>query len=1189
LFSAVDDHRNNLGQETCEKLFNCAGMEKNHRHFNEVWDEPDKWAEDMEVAPQKQGHRFIYHTVACRINFSGAHHMPTKEQLRTRLISKLKELFQLNQPDLDFGFYKIMHAKANQVSDFIEKDLVSIVEKEFSQIDDSKQADLKAAYEEAIATARKFGAPNPEDTDAVREARSKWEAAANTAKAEAEIYDHLHRFFERYYETGDFLSRRYYARETDDKAAPYAIPYNGEEVKLYWANADQYYIKTAEYFNTFTVDLTQAKEVQEQETGVFGKPTVPMPVHFKIVEATEGEHGNIKATDATTRYFIIHHPEPVKLSEENELLIQFEYRPDPEKTGQEGAWRDKRKAEAVETILKQLKELKDAGNYYSLLTIPAPTAKDKKRPLIAKYINQYTSRNTFDYFIHKDLGGFLRRELDFYVKNEVMRLDDIENADSPQVETYLRKIRIIRKVAHKLIDLLAQLEDFQKKLWLKKKFVVETNYCITLDRIPETLYPEIIANDAQRKEWVRLFAIDEIEAEEGVKGMGRPGYSELLSKEFLKANPFLVVDTRFFNEHFKAQLISSIDDFDKKCDGLLIHSENYQALSLLRGRYEKQVKCIYIDPPYNTEASPIAYKNSYRKSSWATLMKDRICLSHNLANNNGLLCATIDDFQHKELKEIIENSFGEENILGNLVIRNNPSGRPTPLGFAIAHEYAIFASKSKNVPIEKLPRTDSVNKRYKEKDDNGNYMWELLRKRGSDSERIDNPKAFYPFFVYKDGYLRLPEMVWNDSKKYWEIIEVPKKDEKIAYPIDENGVERRWRWGINRAREKITDLKAKINGNGQYTIYYKYRPPSGTTPTTNWIEAKYSATEHGTGVLKTFFSEYDPFSYPKSIYAVEDCLRVCGLKANALCLDYFAGSGTTGHAVINLNREDDGNRRYILVEMGDYFDTILKPRIQKVVYSDSWKDGKPTSRDSGISHCFKYIRLESYEDTLNNLQLDENKSRNKLLSRNQALREDYMLHYMLDVETRGSQSLLNIDSFTDPCAYQLRVKMPGSDQYAQRYVDLIETFNFLIGLRILHTDAPQTFNAKFTRQTDPELPENNKTRLVIDGKLKQAEKGPWWFRKVEGWVPADQSNPNNGQKEKVLIVWRKLTGDQEKDNLMLDEWFSKNRISPRDFEFDIVYVNGGNNLPNLRQEGENWKVRLIEEEFMHRMWDTREV
>ncbi len=96
----------------------------------------------------------------------------------------------------------------------------------------------------------------------------------------------------------------------------------------------------------------------------------------------------------------------------------------------------------------------------------------------------------------------------------------------------------------------------------------------------------------------------------------------------------------------------------------------------------------------------------------------------------------------------------------------------------------------------------------------------------------------------------------------------------------------------------------------------------------------------------------------------------------------------------------------------------------------------------------------------------------------------------------------------------------------------------------------------------------------------------WWFRKVEGWVPKEQMNPNNGQQEKVLILWRKLTGDMEKDNLMLDEWFKKNRINTRDFEFDTIYVNGSNNLPNLKLENENWKVRLIEEEFMKRMWDV---
>jgi adenine-specific DNA-methyltransferase len=273
--------------------------------------------------------------------------------------------------------------------------------------------------------------------------------------------------------------------------------------------------------------------------------------------------------------------------------------------------------------------------------------------------------------------------------------------------------------------------------------------------------------------------------------------------------------------------------------------------------------------------------------------------------------------------------------------------------------------------------------------------------------------------------------------------------------------------------------------------------------------------------------------------------------------------------------------------MGNYFDTATKPRVQKAIYSNSWSDGKPTSRTDGISNCFKYVRLESYEDTLNNLRLDHNLQRKKAVAANPALKEDYMLRYLLDVETRGSQSLLNIDAFADPTGYTLDVKKPGTDEYATRAVDLIETFNYLIGLRVLHTSVPQTFQATFKRITDPELPEDQHTKLVVDGRIRQDEDGPWWFRKVEGWVPKDPANPNNGQREKVLIVWRKLTDDIEQDNLMLDEWFQKNRISTRDFEFDTIYVNGSNNLPNLKLDDENWKVRLIEEEFMKRMWEAQ--
>jgi len=547
--------------------------------------------------------------------------MQSAEQLRSRLLKKIKELFQLDQPDLDFGFYRIMHAKAEQVQEFIDKDLLKIVEDAFGQADETLKQELKAKIEREIQAAREYGVSNPENSPKVKEAQAEYNAVKGSASSEADVYDHLYRFFERYYDAGDFLSRRYYTRETAGKAAPFAVPYNGEEVKLHWANADQYYIKTAEYFTNFTLDLVQSAEVRkmtDHERVLNMIPEKPHPVHFRIADAAEGEHGNVKATDANKRFFIIHGQSPVEISEDGELVVNFEYRPDSEKSGQENTWREKRNAQAVETILEQLEEMIEENDghrealteHLRLLKIPAPTEKDKKRPVLAKYINQYTARNTMDYFIHKDLGGFLRRELDFYIKNEVMRLDDIEDADAPAVESYLAKIRVLRKIAGKLIDFLAQLENFQKKLWLKKKFVVETNYCITLDRVPEELYSDIAANQSQREEWVRLFAIDEIEGD-----LYSPAYAKPLAVEFLKANDKLVVDTRFFYEEFKAKLLASIENFDEQCDGLLIHSENFQALNLLQERYRLQVKCIHIDPPYNTATSGFLYKNEYRHSS----------------------------------------------------------------------------------------------------------------------------------------------------------------------------------------------------------------------------------------------------------------------------------------------------------------------------------------------------------------------------------------------------------------------------------------------------------------------------------------------------------------------------------------------------------------------------------------------
>ena len=1103
--------------------------------------------------------------------------MPSVDQLRNRLLKKLYELFQLDQPDLDFGFYRIMHAKAQEVQEFIEDDLLKIVANEFGEISEGHTAELRVEYEKAIQIAKSYGAPKPEETEMVMNAKAKLDAAKDTADSEAGVYDHLYRFFERYYDNGDFISRRYYTRENSSKAAPFAVPYNGEEVKLHWANADQYYVKSAEYFSNFTFDLRQAQEVcdlqQEQASIQLGvkDESAPFRVHFRVVDATEGEHSNVKASDSSKRFFILHTDNPVALNDNGELVVNFEYRSDPEKTGQENSWRTKRNTEAVKTVLARLQVMtvesgehrSRVAEYLRLLKVPAPTEKNKYRPLLSKYVNRYTARNTMDFFIHKDLGTFLRRELDFYIKNEVMYLDDIENADVPSVESYLIKIKVLRKIAGKLIDFLAQLEDFQRKLWLKKKFVVETNYCITLDRVPEELYEEVAANDAQCEEWIKLFVIDEIQGD-----TKNPGYSHPLTVEFLKANDKLVLDTQFFDENFKARLVASIENFDEQCSGLLVHSENFQALNLIEQRFRKQVRATYIDPPYNTIHSEIIYKNQYKHSSWLSLIANVARITPAFWQNTFSFGLAIDDYEFVNLAALLNELFPalERSVV---VVDHHPQGAGGRL--SRTHEYLILYSPATAPSYLGEPKDDYQERRNFMRSGTAENNYRSGRWRSFYALLLDlktnliinaEPPVtlgeIYPTQYTSDGYRRI-------------------------YPINSKGEERVWRSSYSTGKKRAQDGELIVSESG--TVYQNINhKEKRETLFSNWTESKFNAGTHGSNVLNDLGLR-GVFDYPKSINTVVTALWAQSFAdPNAIVLDYFAGSGTTGHAVLNLNRSDNGKRMYVLVEFENYFDTVTKPRIQKCIYSTSWSNGKPTSRHTGISHCFKYLRLESYEDTLNNLRFDDDPQRTEVVAANSTLREDYILRYLLDVETRNSQSLLNIDAFADPATYSLKVKKPGTDEYTTRTVDLIETFNYLIGLRVLHTSVFQSYQATFKRTKDPELPEDQYTKLVVDGRIQQNIDGRWWFRKVEGWIPKDSNNPNNGQRENVLIVWRKLTGNIEQDNLMLDEWFQRYRFERQNFEFDTIYVNGSNNLSNIKSDDENWKIHLIEEEFMKRMW-----
>ena len=361
---------------------------------------------------------------------------------------------------------------------------------------------------------------------------------------------------------------------------------------------------------------------------------------------------------------------------------------------------------------------------------------------------------------------------------------------------------------------------------------------------------------------------------------------------------------------------------------------------------------------------------------------------------------------------------------------------------------------------------------------------------------------------------------------------------------------------------------------------------SEKTVKTVWDDPKYIAGDYGTKWLTDLDLKISEDLYPKSIHTVMDSIHAISDEGSTI-LDYFAGSGTTGHAVVNLNREDGGRRKFILVEMGDYFDTVLLPRIKKVTFAPEWKDGKPKrpatpEEAERAPRIVKVVRLESYEDTLNNLEPRRTAEQQSALDTSRRrgqgdFREQYLLRYMLDVETRGNPSLLDVAAFTDPTSYRLKVKRPGSDESREVDVDLPETFNWLIGLTVRRIAAPRTFGAGFRR--------DGEGRLRLKGRLKQKKGGGWWFRTVTGTMP-------DGRR--ALVVWRKRPGGEtpegiERDNLVLDEWFTGHSgFADEDGGYDLVYVNGDNNLENLKAPADTWRVRLIEEAFHRLMFEPGE-
>jgi len=1039
------------------------------------------------------------------------------------LVAKLREIFQIDRPELDFGIYRILNARAGEINDYLENRLAEKVQAALSDGNAANAQSLQADLAEAIKQAQALGA-NPDDLPKVKDLRAKLkDATVGASEHENAVFSHLLVFFSRYYDKGDFISQRRYKGDT------YAIPYAGEEVMLHWANKDQYYTKSGENFANYRFKLFEEN----------GKPG--RTVHFRLVAADTAKD-NRKDNDKERRFALVEQKTVMRVDEQGdeieedqrpveevdgvngkELIIRFEY-----KAVAKGIKQDALVAQAVAKV--QDDAIVKARWLH--LGSRAPTEKNPQRTLLEKHLSDYTTKNSADYFIHKDLGGFLRRELDFYIKNEVMHLDDVQNANTfANIEKSLRMIQCLRSIALELVAFLAQLEDFQKKLWLKKKFVVSSHYCITVDRVPEALYPEIVANERQWAQWARL----------GVWTGNDPGTVDDLRNE-----QYRMVDTSLFNHHFLTSILNVIGDLDDFVDGVLINSDNFHALSILQNRYSASIKCIYIDPPYNTGTDGFAYKDRFSHSSWLTLMSDRLGLANNLLADGGFFQCSISDIELYRGKLLFDSVFGEDSIKTIAIKMSTASGVKMASashlgGIPKLKEYLLVAAKG---PFKGyfVPKIDK--KSWDEE-----YRWfiqgisedelTLLRSNLSESKfDVENMNEIAAKIKIKNvNEVADALSVSRTNRDKWKFDNADRIIQIVAVTPSLRSIVAQESQGHNREFFFVSTGK----GNK-----YLVRRCDGASASRPRLQVSF-ASEHLQLHPGDFWQDIsttgldseggvDFKNGKKPLKLISRALESARTEGEVV-IDYFAGSGTTVEAVIKRWPVDRLRTKVIACEAdGSSFNDKILVRLQKSITS------------AKASAAFKLLKLESYEDTLNNLELRRSGIQAELFSKlPQQAKDDYLLHYMLDVESRGS--LLSVQDFKKPFDYTLNVAVDSAGAYEATKIDLVETFNYLIGLRVKHIDA-------------------------------QPERG---FVTVTGTLPGGET---------CLVLWRDCDViDYEGVSKLCD----KLAINPADNEFDLVYINGDHNIPTvLTQTTEEGgatrvlKLRQIEPEFLERMFDVED-
>jgi len=1058
----------------------------------------------------------------------------TSETSLDRLKSFLNLLFQFETQDLDFGVYKILHYKKDEIKQFIDDLLVNKVKEQLQtlshaqartildQIEELEQDDIIKGWLAADAaekiTLKKFG---KDKITAYEELKVQSTAFEVSEETENQIYNHLTQFFSRYYDKGDFISKRRFG-----KNEKYVVPYNGEETHFHWANQDQYYIKSSETFQQYAFKAGKYKDA--------------VTVYFKLTEA-HLEQGNVKSDE--NNYFILSEKESDVTK--TQATFFFEYRPltETEKSEIKGNNKqDRLDEQAFDKLKEQLGDKVMLADLWK--SISAKNNDQEIHPLLLKKLHHYTRKNKYDFFIHKNLKGFLERELDYYIKSELINVDDLYVTDTEiyfdRLKHNLKTIKVFKKIADTIIVFVSQLEDFQKMLWEKKKFVLGTEWVITIDRLVDyigekaarPILLEVIKNKKQIAEWQELF---------GKANVPKGKLSVNSLKDDLLSWRKLPIDTVHFGNLFKGRLLTLLSgniNLEELTDGLVIHSDNSHGINSISEKFENKISATYLDPPYNTGDDGFIYKDSFKSSTWVTMLEPLLRKNKDLLKDEGAIFISCDEHEELNLGQLLNGIYGEKNrvekITWNKRIPKNDKG------IGNIHEYIYLYSKSnadrKIKELSYIMRKDALEEVY-----------ELVRKAKTSGKSLDLTQESLKKFYKKQGFDRgitlyceldndykiwgKINMSWPNAKTQGPRYEVINPVTGEPSPIPNRG----WRWKEEtlRSAEKNGDEFVLSDGSMMKgRVWYANNETTQPSSITYLHEVE-------SFLLRSILSQKSDGSisldqlnlqglvdYPKPVKLIESLIYATSLSEGYF-LDYFAGSGTTFHSIQLLNRDDEGKRTCILIEQGDYTYSIILPRIKKIAYTFDWKDGEPKDNSmNGLGVFFKYQRLEQYEEALENIAFTAPEEATQ-----KALKLDqYIPKYFLEFETRDSQTLVNTDAMQDPWDYQLKV-WDGFSYDTEQAVDLIETFNYLIGL---HLQKHITKHIK-----------GKKYSFIL--------------------------GHNNANKQ-ILVIWRSVK-DWKKKDYEADSKTIKAEL--KNYSYDTLYINGQAHIEDYQSIEEILKNKMM--------------